>query len=235
MPLEGAFPDLRPVPNAGQLSLSDERLLAPVQPSKIVAVGPNYRAHLAGRPLPARPFLWIKPPSTCANPGDPIVLPREWPDAVPFNHESEIAIVIGRQARNVTIDDAAEYIYGYTCINDVTGGTMSDKPAFRASAAFVDGKIFDTFAPLGPWINTDFDPTDVRIQCRVNGEPRQDHRSSDMIWSCRELLVYITSVMTLEPGDVVATGSPPGTAPLHPGDEVEINIEGLGVLTNPVR
>lgn len=234
VPLEGAFPEFRPVPNAKHLCLSDERLLTPVQPSKIVAVGPNYRAHLAGRPHPARPFLWVKPPSTCTNPGDPIVLPREWPDAVPFNHESEIAMVIGRHARNVAVDEAAQYIYGYTCINDVTGGKMDDKPAFRGSNAFVDGKIFDTFAPLGPWIETGFDPSDVRIRCSVNGELRQDHRSSDMIWSCHELLVYISSVMSLVPGDVIATGSPPGSKPLHPGDQVEIDIEGLGMLANPV-
>jgi len=221
------------VPGAAAVALADVRLLAPVVPGKIVAVGPNYRAHLGGRPAPARPFLWIKPSSSVANPGDTIVLPDHDP-GTPYNHESEVAIVVGRTARAVSPEAAPAYIFGYTCINDVTGGDMTDRAAFRVSAAFVDGKIHDTFAPLGPAISTDFDPADARIICRVNGVTRQDHRTSDMIWSCAELLSRISHVMTLHPGDVIATGSPPGQQPMKDGDVVEIEIPGIGVLRNPV-
>ncbi|MBG6119944.1 MULTISPECIES: fumarylacetoacetate hydrolase family protein [unclassified Sphingobium] len=233
-PCEGSIAaGFAPMAEAAAIPLAQVRLLAPVVPGKIVAVGPNYRAHLAGRPLPSRPFLWIKPPSTLANPGDPIMLPDEDADAV-YNHESELAIVIGRRGRHIPVERAASYIFGYSCINDVTAGDMTDKAAFRASAAFVDGKIHDSFAPIGPAIATGFDPDDVRILCRVNGEVRQDHRSSDMIWSCAELVARISRVMTLEPGDVIATGSPPGSAPMRQGDRVEVEIAGIGILANPV-
>jgi len=233
-PLRGEFPDLQPDAGAPQVPLAAATLLAPVRPSKIVAVGPNYKAHLAGKPLPERPFFWIKPPSTVLDPEGTILLPAALRGVTNVNHESELAIVIGRRARNVRVEDALAHVFGYTCINDITGGDLSDRAAFRASQVFVDGKIYDTFGPLGPAIQTEFDPADVRIRCRVNGELRQDHRTSDMIFPCARLLALISRVLTLEPGDVIATGSPPGVDALRDGDRVEVEIDGIGVLRNRV-
>ncbi|MDR5777158.1 MULTISPECIES: fumarylacetoacetate hydrolase family protein [unclassified Caballeronia] len=234
-PLSGDFPDLSTDRNAAPLAVGDVRLLAPVRPGKVVAVGPNYRAHLVGRPLPERPFLWIKPRTAVLDPGETIVIPQSLQGRADVNHESELAIVIGRRMRNVAAREAMDHVFGYTCINDVTAGNLDDRAAFRASADFVDGKIFDTFGPLGPLIETVFDPADVRIRCRINGEVRQDHRTSGMIWPCDELLAKISTVLTLEPGDVIATGSPPGVGAMRAGDLVEVEIDGIGVLRNRVE
>jgi 2-keto-4-pentenoate hydratase/2-oxohepta-3-ene-1,7-dioic acid hydratase in catechol pathway len=231
LPLDGQFPDFRasgrpPVP------LPSARLLAPVTPGKIVAVGPNYHAHLNGNPPPARPYLWIKPSSVLLDPEGVIQLPG---DAPMVCHESELAIVIGREARDVSMADAPAHIFGYTCINDVSAGQLTDMAAYFASQHFVDGKTYDTFGPIGPAIVTDLDPADLRIRCRVNGETRQDHRTSDQIWPPAQLLSLISQRMTLYPGDIIATGSPPGPGPLHPGDVIEVEVEGIGVLRNRVE
>jgi len=221
----GAFTASKQTP----VPLGDARLLAPVIPQKIVAVGPNYHAHLKGRQPPPRPHYWIKPPNTLLDPEGVI----EIPDLPPTTcHESELAVIIGSTARNVSPEDAPNYIFGYTCINDVSGGLMHDPPSHVTSQWMVDGKIYDTFGPLGPCIETELDTQDLEIQCRVNGEVRQRHRTSDMIWTPVELVSLISHVVTLFPGDVVATGSPPGVAPLRPGDVVEVEVEGIGVLRN---
>lgn len=178
-PLSGDFPTFSASDEAA-LDLSVVTLLAPVIPSKIVAVGPNYRAHLAGNPPPARPYLWIKPTSTLLDPEGVIILPA---DAPMVCHESELAIVIGKQARNVSPGEAKDYIFGYSCINDVSAGQLTDMAAYIQSQFFVDGKTFDTFAPLGPAIVTDIEPTNLRLRCIVNGEVRQDHNTSDQIWN----------------------------------------------------
>lgn len=233
-PLRGWFPDFR---SEGEdaVTLASVRLLAPVVPSKIIAVGPNYRAHLKGSPAPDRPYFWLKPPTTVNNPGDPISIPQGIEGGVPaINHESELAIVIGRTTRRVTPGDAPKHIFGYTCINDVTAGAITEPAVFAQSKFFVDGKIYDGFAPLGPAIETEADPKDLQIRCIVNGEVRQDHRTSDMIFSCADLVSMISMVMTLHPGDVIATGSPPGPGPLYAGDVVTIGIERIGELCNPV-
>lgn len=214
------------------IPLSAVRLLAPVVPGKIVAVGPNYRAHLNGNPPPPRPYLWLKPSSAVLDPEGEIVYPSI--DVPMVCHESELAIVIGRTARNVDVETARSCIFGYSCINDVSAGELTNMPAYFASQFFVDGKIFDTFAPLGPAIVTDIDATDLRIRCRVNGEVRQDHRTSDQIWKPAELVAVISRTLTLNPGDVIATGSPPGPGPLNKGDTVEVEIDGIGILRNRV-
>ena len=233
-PLAGMFPDLVPAPGVAAFPLAEARLLTPVRPGKIVAVGPNYRAHLKGGPAPERPLLWLKPPTALCNPGDPIVLPLALAGREDVNHEAELAIVIGRRASRVAPEDALSHVFGFTQINDVTAGNLADVDAFRNSMVFVDGKVFDSFAPLGPYIETELDPSDLSIRCKVNGELRQDHRTSDMIWPCAELIAIVSRTMTLEPGDVIATGSPPGSAGMRPGDIIEIEVEGLGVLRNPV-
>jgi 2-keto-4-pentenoate hydratase/2-oxohepta-3-ene-1,7-dioic acid hydratase in catechol pathway len=150
-------------------------------------------------------------------------------------HESELAIVIGKVAKDVPPERCAEHVFGYTCINDVTAGVLVRREEFQRSQYAIDGKIYDTFAPLGPVIVTDLDTDDLRIQCRVNGNIVQDHRTTDRVWSLMEVISLVSSVMTLHPGDVIATGSPPGMGPLADGDVVEVEIDGIGILRNPVR
>jgi len=232
-PLEGELASLKPVAGAKSVALSAVKLLSPTAPTKIVAVGPNYHAHMTGgRQAPPRPFYWLKPASAVIGPDETIIIPKDVPTTC---HESEIAVVIGKRARNVTEADAKKYILGYTCINDITGGMMHEPEKHMASQYAVDGKIFDTFAPLGPCIDTDVDPRDVQIQCRVNGETRQNHRTSDQIWSPYQLLSLISHVLTLEPGDIIATGSPPGVGPLKSGDTVEVEVQGIGILRNTAK
>ena len=232
-PLEGEFHALKRTAGATAVALSNLQLRAPCTPSKIIAVGPNYIAHLAGNPPPPRPFFWLKPTTTINDPGGTIVLTGAVTQA---NHESELAIVIGRTARSVSPEHALDYVLGYTCINDVTEGPMHDPAAFMASQEFVDGKVHDTFAPMGPWIvPASLDTHDLRIQCRVNGQTRQDHSTKNMIFTPAKLIALASARMTLLPGDVIATGSPPGVGALMDGDTVEIEVEGIGVLRNTVR
>lgn len=224
-PLEGEFPSLV-ASEAPSVPLASVKLLAPVVPSKIVAIGPGYKVYMQGGPGPERPYYWIKPTSTLQDPEGEIVLPP----GITVNHEAEIAIVIGKQARKVSPEQAMDHVFGYTCCIDVTAGEMADMLAYQSSQLFLDGKIFDTFAPLGPCIVTDLDTSDLRIQCRVNGEMRQDHSTADKLFEYDRLVSMISHVLTLEPGDVISTGSIPGVAPMRPGDVVELEVEGIGIL-----
>jgi 2-keto-4-pentenoate hydratase/2-oxohepta-3-ene-1,7-dioic acid hydratase in catechol pathway len=205
------------------------RLLAPVQPSKVICVGRNYVAHAQEHQVevPEVPMLFLKPPSAVIGPGAPILLP---PQSQRVEHEAELAVVIGQRGRWISPDQALDFVLGYTIANDVTARDLQYRDGQWARA-----KGFDTFCPLGPWIDTDFDPADAVITCHVNGELRQMASTRDMVFSIRKLIAFASSVMTLEPGDVLLTGTPAGVGLLATGDMVEIAIEGLGELTNPVR
>ncbi len=205
------------------------RLLAPAEPSKIICVGRNYVEHARehGAEVPKIPLIFFKPPSAIIGPGEAIVLP---PQSNQVEHEAELVVVIGKGGRNITADSACEYILGYTIGNDVTARDLQ-----RIDGQWTRAKGFDTFCPLGPWIDTDFDPADALITCRVNGQMRQMASTRDMVFSIGTLIAYISSIMTLMPGDLIFTGTPAGVSPLQPGDIVETEIEGLGVLRNPVQ
>ena len=209
--------------------LADVKLLAPSEPSKIVCVGRNYVEHAKelGNEVPKIPLIFLKPPSSIINPGESIILP---PQSKQVEHEGELVIVIGKRARNVTAEDAKSYIYGYTVGNDVTARDLQ-----RTDDQWTRAKGFDTFCPFGPWIDTDFDISDAIITCKVNGAPRQMASTRDMVFSVPTLIAYISSVMTLEPGDILFTGTPSGVGPLNAGNEVVVEIEGLGTLKNPVN
>lgn len=209
--------------------LSDLRLLAPATPSKIIAVGLNYRDHAAelGLALPDEPLLFLKPPTCVVGPGQAIVAPRL---AGQVDYEAELAVVVKRRCRQVSSGRAGGYLLGYTCANDVTARDLQRKDGQWARA-----KSFDTFCPLGPWIETDVDTSFTGIRCFVNGERRQDSTTAYMLYSPAELLSFISHVMTLEPGDVILTGTPAGIGPLRPGDTCDVEIEGIGRLSNPVQ
>ena len=203
-------------------------LLAPVQPSKIVAVGRNYRAHAAemNAELPSEPLLFLKPPSAVIGPGETILLPSM---SSRVDYEAELAVVIGRRAKDVPWNTALTYIFGCTAANDVTARDLQ-----RTDGQWTRAKGFDTFCPIGPWIVTNLDTASVAVRARVNGEVRQDGRTRDLIFDVPYLVSYISKVMTLEPGDVILTGTPAGVGPLDAGDVVEVEIDGVGVLRNPV-
>ncbi len=208
--------------------IEEVRLLAPVVPGKIVAVGLNYKDHAkeVGRRIPAEPLLVLKAPSAVLPPGGDIVYPR-WSEHV--DYEAELAVVIGRRAKNIAAEAAFAYIFGYTCINDVTARDLQIR-----DVQFARSKGFDTFAPLGPWIETDVDPGAIAIRCRVNGVVKQEGNTRDMGLSVHRLVEYISSNMTLYPGDVIATGTPAGVGSITPGDTVSVEIDGIGSLTNRV-
>ena len=212
----------------GEIPLKDVKLLAPSQPSKIVCIGRNYKAHAEEQDaeVPKLPLIFLKPPSAIINPGDKIVLP---PQSNNVEHEAELVVVIGKKTRNVTIENARDAIYGYTVGNDVTARDIQ-----YSDAQWTRGKGFDTFCPFGPWIETDFDPSDALVTCHVNGQPRQMGTTRDLTFPVESLVAFISSVMTLEPGDLIFTGTPAGVGPLLDGDEVVVEIEGLGKLVNPV-
>ncbi len=211
------------------MDLDALQLMAPVVPGKIVCVGRNYLAHVQEREvdLPEVPLLFLKPPSAVIGPGQAIQLP---PQSEHVDHEAELAVVIGRRARDVTPEDAPAHIFGYTVANDVTARDLQER-----DGQWTRAKGFDTFCPLGPWIETEADPAGLRIVCRVNGVIRQMASTQDMVFSVPQLVAYISGVMTLEPGDVVLTGTPQGVGRLADGDTVEIEIQGIGVLHNVVR
>ena len=209
--------------------LADVRLLAPVLPSKIVAVGKNYAEHareFGGEP-PAEPVLFLKPSTSVCGPRDPIAYPAGLSQRV--DHEGELAVVIGRLCHQARPEQAAAAILGYTCGNDVTARDLQARDGQWARA-----KGFDTFCPLGPWIETELGADDVELTTAVNGDVRQRARTSEMVHPISELVAYASSVMTLLPGDVLLTGTPAGVGPLAAGDEVSVTIEGIGTLTNPV-
>jgi 2-keto-4-pentenoate hydratase/2-oxohepta-3-ene-1,7-dioic acid hydratase in catechol pathway len=208
--------------------LAEVRLLAPVVPSKIVAVGLNYKDHARemGKKIPEEPLLFLKAPSALNHPEGDVIYPGA---AQRLDFEAELAVVIGRVARAVTESEAPSAILGYTCINDVTARDLQLKDGLYARA-----KGFDTFAPLGPWIETELDPFALRVRCLVNGKIRQDGNSREMGASVFRLVEFISHVMTLFPGDVIATGTPPGVGSVKVGDVMTVEVEGIGSLTNRV-
>ncbi|MGB7981120.1 MAG: fumarylacetoacetate hydrolase family protein [Candidatus Nanopelagicales bacterium] len=209
--------------------LDDVRLLAPVIPSKIIGIGKNYADHAAemGGTPPERPLMFLKPTTALIGPDDPIVLP---PESADVHYEAELAVVIGRMCRRVSAEQAASVILGYTCGNDVTARDLQ-----RADGQWTRAKGFDTFCPLGPWIDTDLDPADVMVECDVNGDTVQSASTATLIHSVSALVEAVSAVMTLLPGDVILTGTPAGVGPLAAGDEVVVTVAGLGTLVNPVR
>jgi 2-keto-4-pentenoate hydratase/2-oxohepta-3-ene-1,7-dioic acid hydratase in catechol pathway len=212
-----------------EIPLDSVKLLAPSQPSKIVCIGRNYTEHAKelGNDVPQVPLIFMKPPSSIINPGDTIILP---PQSKQVEHEAELVAVIGKRGKNILPEQAKDYILGYTIGNDVTARDLQ-----KTDGQWTRAKGFDTFCSFGPWIDTDFDVTDALISCKVSGQPRQMASTRDMVFNVGKLIAFISSVMTLEPGDLIFTGTPAGVGPLHDGDVVEVDIDGLGVLSNPVR
>jgi 2-keto-4-pentenoate hydratase/2-oxohepta-3-ene-1,7-dioic acid hydratase in catechol pathway len=209
---------------------SDGAILEPVRfaPSKIVGIGQNYRAHAVemGKGLPSEPLIFLKPPSALCGDGAPIGRPA---GHARVDHEAELGVVIGRRARRVRREDALDVVLGYVCVNDVTVRDLQAKDGQWARA-----KGFDSFCPVGPRLVSGLDPRDLRVIARVNGAIRQDSRTSDLIFDVPTLVAFVSQHMTLEPGDLISTGTPAGVGNLEPGDVVEIEVEGVGVLRNPV-
>jgi 2-keto-4-pentenoate hydratase/2-oxohepta-3-ene-1,7-dioic acid hydratase in catechol pathway len=209
--------------------LADVRLLAPVLPrSKVVGIGKNYAAHAAemGSDVPPEPMMFIKPNTSVIGPGDPIFYPEQ-SDEVHF--EGELGVVIGRICKDVPKERAQDVIWGYTVGNDVTARDLQ-----RRDVQFTRSKGFDSFCPLGPWVETELDTTDLAVRTFLNGDLKQDGSTKDLIFDIPTLIAHVTSVMTLLPGDVILTGTPEGVGPMQPGDEVEVVVDGIGALTNKV-
>jgi 2-keto-4-pentenoate hydratase/2-oxohepta-3-ene-1,7-dioic acid hydratase in catechol pathway len=213
---------------AGAEVAAPEALLAPVVPSKIVCIGLNYKDHAAeqGKPLPAEPLIFLKPSTAIVDPGAPIVIP----DGVGrVDYESELAVVIGRRATKVSEAEALGHVFGLTCMNDVTARDLQKK-----DGRYTRAKGFDTFAPLGPCIATGLSPEDLEVTGLLNGQVRQHSRTRELIFPVATLISYISSIMTLLPGDIVSTGTPAGIGPLQAGDEIVVRVEGIGDLRSPV-
>ncbi len=210
-------------------ALADVRLLSPILPSKVVCIGRNYADHAQelGNAVPSEPLLFLKPSSSVIGPRDVI---RRPPQSQQVEHEAELAVVIGATgARRVDRADALKTVFGYTVANDVTARDLQ-----RKDVQFTRAKSFDSFCPLGPWIETDIDPSDLEVRCEVNEEVRQLARTRDLVFDVPTLVSYISHVMTLLPGDVILTGTPAGVSPLVAGDTCVVRIEGIGELANPV-
>ena len=210
--------------------VADVRLLAPVDPGKIVCVGRNYAAHAAelGNEVPKEPLIFLKPPSAIIGPGEAIVLT---PQSQRVEHEGELALIVGRRCSHLKdSDDALSYLLGYSCLNDVTARDLQ-----KSDVQFTRAKGFDTFCPVGPHIETQLNPTDVLVETHVNGALRQSGSTSLMAYPVAFLVRWISRVMTLFPGDLIATGTPAGVGPLVAGDTVEVSVGGVGVLRNPVQ
>jgi len=212
-------------------SLSDVKLLAPVEPSKVVGVGANYMLHIkeGSGDAPAFPMIFLCPPSAVIGPDEPIVIPNVEGDTC---FEGELVAVIGKEARKVSEENALDYVLGYTCGNDVS--TRDIQSAEMATGVLLRGKGFDTFKPMGPWISTDLDPTNLTLKSRVNGEEKQNTSTSDLLFTVAHLISDMTQAFTLCPGDVIYTGTPAGCGPVQAGDVVEVEISGVGTLSNPV-
>jgi len=211
------------------LNREEVTLLAPVTPSKVVCVGRNYLEHAAelGNKMPDEPLLFLKPPSSIVGNGDSVELPVQ---SQQVEHEGELGVVIGRTARKLSeADDPLQYVFGYTCVNDVTARDLQ-----RKDVQFTRGKSFDTFCPVGPWIVTDLDPTNASVVTRVNGEVKQNGNTADMAFPVAFLIRYISAIMTLYPGDLIATGTPAGVSKMKHGDTVEVEVSGLGILRNSI-
>jgi 2-keto-4-pentenoate hydratase/2-oxohepta-3-ene-1,7-dioic acid hydratase in catechol pathway len=227
-PIEGnVFGEFRRI--EATIPLQEVQLLAPVTPSKIICLGRNYVEHAREHQVevPEYPLIFLKPPTTVIGPGEFIHLP---PQSQQVEHEAELAVVIARRGRWIAADAVFNYILGYSIANDITARDLQ-----RKDGQWTRGKGFDTFCPLGPWIDTEFQPVDHMITCHVNGVMRQMGSTRDMVFQVPQLIAFISSVMTLEPGDVILTGTPAGVGPLVAGDTVEVAIDGLGALRNPVR
>jgi 2-keto-4-pentenoate hydratase/2-oxohepta-3-ene-1,7-dioic acid hydratase in catechol pathway len=212
------------------IAIGSVSLLAPVDPTKIVAVGTNYRAHgrEMGRRLPDEPLIFLKPPSAVIGPDEAIICPRA---SSRVDYEGELAVVIKKEAKGLEDDDDVDaYILGYTCLNDVTARDLQQK-----DGQFTRAKSFDTFAPVGPCIATGLDPSRLRIKTFLNGKLKQSASTANMIFPVPKLVRFISGVMTLLPGDIITTGTPAGIGPLTPGDRVDIQIDGIGTLSNTVR
>jgi 2-keto-4-pentenoate hydratase/2-oxohepta-3-ene-1,7-dioic acid hydratase in catechol pathway len=222
-PWGGGLPEGAPVP------LADVELLAPVAPTKIVCVGRNYRAHAQelGNELPPEPLIFLKPSTAVVGPGGAIRIP---PQSAEVHHEAELGVVVGRTLTQASAQEARGAVFGWTCVNDVTARDIQ-----KAEKQFTRAKGFDTFCPVGPVLETALDPSELTITCRVNGDVRQRGSTRDMNWDPYELLSFISRVMTLLPGDLVVTGTPPGVGPIRAGDTVEVEVSGVGVLANPVE
>jgi 2-keto-4-pentenoate hydratase/2-oxohepta-3-ene-1,7-dioic acid hydratase in catechol pathway len=209
--------------------LPDVRLLAPILPSKVICIGKNYADHareMGGEP-PAEPVIFLKPSTAVCGPGDPILRPTQISDRT--DYEGELAVVIGRLCRQVPADRVAEVIFGYTCANDVTARDLQAK-----DGQWTRAKGFDTFCPLGPWIETELDPADLALTTRLNGEVKQDSRTSLLLHDVQALVMFVSQVMTLLPGDVLLTGTPAGIGAMKAGDDVSVAIQGIGTLSNLV-
>lgn len=212
------------------IPLEDITVLPVVAPSKIICTGLNYKAHAAeiGMPVPDEPIYFLKPPSAVIGSGQAIILPEA---SRRVDYEAELAIVVGKECRHLRKDQVRDAIFGFTCANDVTARDLQKKDTM-----FGRCKGFDTFLPIGPWIETDVpDPDDLTIRLIKNGEVMQEGHTSDMLFSPFDLMIHISHVMTLQPGDVILTGTPPGVGPMLPGDEVRVEVENMGLLINPVR
>lgn len=226
-PIEGTpFGEFRRLETS--IPLESVQLLAPVMPGKIICIGRNYVAHAREHDaeVPEIPLIFLKPNSSVIGPDRKILLP---PQSQQIEHEAELAVVIGKRGRWIQSDETRQYILGYTAGNDVTARDLQ-----RRDGQWTRSKGFDTFCPLGPWIETDFDPADSIVTCHVNGEMRQMASTRDMVFGINQLIPFISSIMTLDPGDVIMTGTPAGVGPLHAGDIVEVTVEGLGTLRNSV-
>ena len=228
-PLPADFSPGQPISTQDDDSLSvvDVKFLAPVAPSKIVCVGRNYLEHALelGNKMPEEPLLFLKPSSSIIAHEDGIELPHV---SQQVEHEGELGVVIGRTARKVReTENPLDYVFGYTCVNDVTARDLQ-----RKDVQFTRGKGFDTFCPVGPWIVTDIDPTNTTVTTRVNGEVKQNGNTSDMAFPVAFLIRYISAIMTLYPGDLIATGTPAGVSKMKHGDQVEVEVGGIGVLRN---
>jgi 2-keto-4-pentenoate hydratase/2-oxohepta-3-ene-1,7-dioic acid hydratase in catechol pathway len=210
------------------IPLEKVQILAPIQPSKIICVGRNYVKHAQEHhaEVPELPLLFLKPPSSVIGPNDSIILP---PQSQQVEHEAELAVVIGKTGRWIPPEQALSIVSGYTIANDITARDLQNK-----DGQWTRAKSFDTFCPLGPWIETDFDPADAVITCYVNDEMHQMASTRDMIFNVQQLVAFSSSIMTLLPGDVILTGTPAGVGPIFPGDIVKVTIEGLGTLQNSV-
>ncbi|AUX41882.1 2-hydroxyhepta-2,4-diene-1,7-dioate isomerase [Sorangium cellulosum] len=207
-------------PTGEAVAWTDVDLACPALPTKIVCVGRNYAAHAKelGNEVPVEPLLFLKPPSSLIGPGQSIELP---PESQRVEHEAELGVIIGRRCKAVRPEEALDHVFGYTCLGDITARDLQ-----RKDVQFTRGKGFDTFCPVGPWIETELDPAALRVRGLVNTQVRQDGATSQMIWGVPALVAYISRVMTLEPGDVIATGTPEGVGPLVSGDELVIDIVG---------
>jgi 2-keto-4-pentenoate hydratase/2-oxohepta-3-ene-1,7-dioic acid hydratase in catechol pathway len=211
-----------------KVPLEDVKLLAPVKPNKIILVGLNYKDHAEelGMKIPDEPIIFLKPNTSVIGPEEKILYP---PFIKRLDYEAELAIVIRRKCKDIKEEEAKNYIFGYTCLNDVTARDLQ-----RKDIQWTRSKSFDTFCPIGPWIETDLDPSNLKIRSYLNGELKQDSSTSNFIFSVPYIVSFVSKVMTLQPGDIISTGTPPGVGEMKPGDVIEIEIEGIGKLRNYV-